>query len=431
MRTLTKLLSTAFTLGAFALHAQAETIVIDNARVVTATSAGVLESADVLVVDGTIESVASNITAPAGARVIDAKGAWLTPGLFDSSTQIGLGDVSSWAVRSDHRVAGTDLGAGFRVSLAIDRKSLHIPIVRAEGVTRAIVRPSASDEIFAGQAATIALAEDNVMVDGSSAVFVYLGENGRRMAAGSRGKAMLDLLDSLDEAEFYARNKRAYDSNRLRPLRQSEHDLEALIPVIENGKPLAVLLDRESDIELLLEETANRDLNLVIIGGREAWKVADQVAARDIPVIIDVMDNLPGTFDETGVRLDNAALLADAGVRIAFMTDDLFGDNRTLTQQAGVAVANGLDWNAAVAAITSAPAVIWGIDDSYGSIAVGKDADLVLWDGDPLEVTSAPTMMLIRGVETSLSNRTLRLRDRYSNLDNPKEVPFGYRATSE
>lgn len=424
MRILTVLLSCV---AMVSMSAGAEVLLINNAKVATATSAGVLEQADVLVEDGVIVEVAGDISAPSGARVVDADGAWLTPGLLDSSTQIGLGDVTSWQIRRDHRVRDTDLGAGFQVGLAINRNALHIPIVRAEGVTRAIVRPSASEEIFAGQSALIALADDDVIVNGSNAVFVYLGEDGGELASGSRGKAVMDLLDSLEEAAFYAKNRRAYESNRLRDLRQSEHDLKALLPVVEGDKPLAVLIDGASDIEVLLEQTANLDLDLIIIGGREGWKVADQLAARDIPVVIDVMDNAPRSFDRAGARLDNAARLADAGVRIAFMTDDLTGDNRTLNQQAGVAVANGLDWNAALAAVTSQAAEIWGIDGSYGSIAEGMDADLVLWDGDPLEVMSAPTMMLIRGQEVDLGNRMLKLRDRYSTLENPIEKPFGYR----
>ncbi len=411
---------------AVSFGAAAETIFIDNARVVTVSDAGVLESGDVLVDDGVIAAVGAELEPPAGAVVVDGAGAWLTPGLFDSSTQIGLGDVESSTVRDDHRVDDSQLGAGFRVSLALDRRSLHIPIVRSEGVTRAIVVPSVGEEIFAGQGATIALADDNVIVDESNAVFVFLGERSHRVAS-SRGKAMLELIDALDEAELLSRNRRAWESNRLRELRQSPLDLDALIPVVDGDKPLVVYVDRASDIEVLLENTADSDVDLIIMGGREAWKVADQIRARDIPVIINVMDNAPGNFDETGVRLDSAALLSAAGIRFALMTEDLFSDNRTLNQGAGVSVAYGLDWDSAIAAITRVPAEIWGLGDRYGSIETGMEADLVLWDGDPLEVTSAPVMMLIRGEAVDLTNRQLRLRDRYSTLENATDQPFGYR----
>ena len=202
------------------------------------------------------------------------------------------------------------------------------------------------------------------------------------------------------------------------PEAESESEVEA------EPEPEAV---PDSGVEPSTGEGADSDVDLIIMGGREAWKVADQIRARDIPVIINVMDNAPGNFDETGVRLDSAALLSAAGVRFALMTEDLFSDNRTLNQGAGVSVAYGLDWDSAIAAITRVPAEIWGLGDRYGSIETGMEADLVLWDGDPLEVTSAPVMMLIRGEAVDLTNRQLRLRDRYSTLKNATDQPFGYR----
>ncbi len=428
MKTITLIMLTVLS-----LNAAAETILIENAKVSTATDRGTLDSADVLVTDGVIVEVSNNIRAPSGAKVVDASGAWLTPGLMDSSTQVGLGDVSSGSVRTDHRVDDTDLGAGFQVGLAIDSASIYVPILRTEGVTRAIVRPSASDEVFAGQSAVIALGNGNVIVDESNAVFLYLGEGGRRVAAGSRAKALIDMLDAFDEAGRYATYLEANKPGRMpfglnthQEWRQSPLDLKALIPVVRGEKKLAVVIDRASDIEMLLDKTADRNLDMVLIGATEAWKVADLLAARDVPVVLDVMDNAPRNFDRLGARLDNAALLAEAGVRFAFMTNDLTGDNRTLTQQAGVSVAYGLDWDSALQAVTSSAAEIWGID-TYGSIAAGMEADLVLWDGDPLEVTSAPTMVMIKGEEIELTSRMLRLRDRYRDLSNPKSNPFGYR----
>lgn len=402
-------------------------IFIRDGRVVTNTDAGVIERGNILVSDGEIVAVGAGIEMPAGALVVDAGGNWVTPGFFDSNTQIGLGDVESSSVRSDHRLDGSDLGAGFRVSLGIDRYSLHIPITRLEGVTRAIVRPSPGSEIFAGQSAILALADRDVIVDGSNAVFAWIGEDGRRYAAGSRAKAMMDLVDAIEETAKYVDNRRAYESRRLRDLRQSQLDLEALVSVVEGDKPLAVYVHRDSDIEVLIEELAPFDINLIIVGGGEAWKVRNLLADNDIPVVLNPMDNAPGDFDETGVRLDAPKLLTDAGVTVAFMTEDLFSDNRTLSQGAGVSVAYGLSWEDALAAVTINPARIWGISDEYGSLARGQQADVVIWDGDPLEVMSAPVYMLIRGVPVELTSRQMRLRDRYSDLENPKSIPFGYR----
>ncbi|MDZ7684267.1 MAG: amidohydrolase family protein [Gammaproteobacteria bacterium] len=419
-------------LVALATVAHANETLIRDGRIMTSSDAGVIERGDILVRDGRIIDVGAEVSVPDGATIVDANGAWITTGLFDSNTMVGLGDVESSSVRSDHRVRNSDLGAGFRISLAIDRHSLHIPITRLEGVTRALVRPSVGEEVFAGQSAILALADDDVIVSSSNAVFVYLGETSHRVAGGTRGKAMIDLIDALDEADLYAGNRRAFERRRLRDLRESQLDLEALVPVIEGDKPLAVYVDRASDIEVLIEEIAarrsgDRELDLVIMGGREAWKVADLLAEEEIPVVINALDNAPRNFDRIGARLDQAALLAQAGVTFAFMTEDLFTDNRTLNQGAGVAVANGLAWEDAIEAITINPARIRGIEDDYGSIEPGKQADIVIWNGDPLEVMSAPTRMMIRGEWVELTSRQLKLRDRYSDLENPTQKPFGYR----
>lgn len=398
------------------LPAVAADYLIKNGRLITASEAGVISQGDILIRDGKIEQVGTELRAP-GATVIDASGAWVTPGLFDSSTYLGLGEVESSTVRSDHRVRETQMGAGFQVAFAIDRNSQLIPITRIEGVTRAIVKPSAGSEVIAGQSAIIHLAgTPDFLVNDSNAVFVELGERGRRYAGGSRAKAFIDLVDALREAGQYNRNRRDVERARFRDLRESTLDLEALVPVLAREKVLAISVDRASEIEMVVNRLGEFDIDLVVMGGREAWKVRDLLAARGVPVVIDPMDNTPRNFDMVASRLDNAAMLVQAGVTVAFMTSDLFGDNRTLTQGAGIAVAHGLDWQDAVAAITSNPAAIWGIADSYGRLEPGLDADVVIWNGDPLELMSAPTTMFIKGEPVKLESRQTQLRDRYRDL---------------
>lgn len=406
------------------LQVQASDVLITNGRLVT--DQGIIEDGQILVRDGKIAEVGTSVSA-SGVDVVDVGGAFVTPGLFDSSTQVGLGDVQSSSVRSDHRVRGTDLGAGFAVGLAINRLAAAIPIARMEGVTRALIRPSHSDEVFAGQSAIIDLGEgDSVIVDASNAVFVYLGEEGLELSAGSRAKGLLDVVDSLKEANVYRKNRRDYERRRLRDLRQSQLDLDALVPVVTGNKPLAVYADRASDIEMIIDQFEQFDIKLVIVGAREAWQVSDLLVSQGIPVIVNPMENLPSNFDQLGARLDNPALLAEAGVLFGYMTEDETGEFRTLTQGAGVSVANGLSWQEAVNAITINPARIWGIDDSYGALRAGLDADIVVWDGDPLEVMSAPTRLMIKGEWVELDSRQLKLRDRYSDLSKERP-PFGYR----
>ncbi|XOV90374.1 MAG: amidohydrolase family protein [Pseudomonadota bacterium] len=413
-------------LGLLALPAQAADLLLKGGRLVTGTEMGVLEGASVLVRDGKIVEVGMEILAP-GAEVIDAAGRTVTVGFLDSNTLVGLGEIESSSVSTDHYVRNTELGAGFRVSLGYDRFASGIPILRSEGVTRALVVPTARSEVFAGQSALVHLGPGKSLINDSNAVFAYLGEDSRGLAGGSRAKALLDLADALREAENYRTNRRAFESGRLRELRESQLDLEALQPVIQGTKPLALYIDRAADIETTLGELEPFGLRLVLVGGREAWKVADLLAEKDIPVVLNVLDNAPSDFDRMGARLDNAKLLHEAGVRIALMTEDQFNELRSLSQAAGVAVAYGLPWTEAIAAVTSSAAQIWGIDDHYGTIAVGKDADLVVWDGDPLEVMSAPAVVLIGGKRVGLESRQTRLRDRYENLREAASKPFGYR----
>jgi imidazolonepropionase-like amidohydrolase len=257
-------------------------------------------------------------------------------------------------------------------------------------------------------------------------VFVDLTEDASEFSGGSRAKAITDLLDALDEAALYSKNKAAYQSGDLRVLRQSERDLKALLPIIQGMKPLAIHVDRAADIETILRQLDPYKLKLIVIGGREAWKVAPMLVAQKVPVIINPLDNLPSSFDQIGARLDNAALLVKAGVMVAFMTEDVFTESRSLTQAAGVAVAYGLAWQDAVNAITINPAMIWGIDELYGALAPGLVADVLVWDGDPLEVTSRPTKIMIDGEWTSLETRQTLLRDRYADLTKGNTT-FGYR----
>ena len=152
--------------------------------------------------------------------------------------------------------------------------------------------------------------------------------------------------------------------------------------------------------------------------------VADQLAAAKVPVLVNPLNNLPGSFERLGATLENAARLQKAGVTFAFMTGDAHTAHN-LRQAAGNAVAYGLSWDAALAAMTTVPARIWGIDDRYGTLEPGKDADVVIWDGDPLELTTFADAVFIRGREIPMTSRQIELRDRYKDLGGP--LPPAYR----
>lgn len=404
-------------------------MLIINAKIVTAGENGIIESGSLLIKGSKISQVSSGKTVGSGPdrisglKVVDAEGAVITPGLFDSGTILALTEVEGGTRGTDFKADKTDFGAAFKVGMAVNRHSSMIPMVRASGVTSVIVRPSAGSQNIAGQSAILSLAEHANLLNDGNAMFVDLRERSRVFSGGTRAIAMTKLEAALDEAMVYKKNKKAYRSGKLKQLALSELDLIALEPVIDGDKPIAVYVDRAADIEQVIKLLGN--YQLILVGAREGWMVKELIAKHAIPVVLNVLDNIPSTFDQLGARLDNAALLASAGVTIAFMTEDIFTETKSLTQAAGVAVANGLPWDSAINAITVNPAEIWGSVVS-GKLESGQIADLVMWDGDPLEVTSKPTRVMIHGEWVSLKSRQTLLRDRYADLSD-KSSAFGYR----
>ena len=255
-------------------------------------------------------------------------------------------------------------------------------------------------------------------------MFAVLGEAGAELSGGSRSAAFLRLREAFQDTLDYAANRKAFDVGERRAYALSRLDLEALIPVVRGELPLVVTVHRASDIEAVLRFAKEWQLKLILAGATEGWMVARQIAEAKVPVLINPLDNLPGSFETLGATLENAARLYKAGVTIAFMTGDAH-NARNLKQAAGNAVAYGLPWDAALAAMTSVPARIWGIADHYGTLEPGKDADVVIWDGDPLEVTTFADAVFIRGEAIPMTSRQIELRDRYKDLGG--EMPPAYR----
>jgi imidazolonepropionase-like amidohydrolase len=395
-----------------ALPASTEIVAITGATVHTMGPAGTLHSATVLIAGGRIQAVGAGIAVPAGARRIDAAGKVVTPGLLDSLTQLGLVEVSAVEDTEDATNADPQVSAGFEVADGINSRSMLLPVNRVEGITRAVSAPAAGKSLFLGQGAVIHLGGGpQTVVRRSVAQFVALGESGARLAGGTRGAAAMRLREALRDALDYDAHRTAYDRAERRPYSLPRLDLEALLPVARGEQPLVALVNRASDIEQVLELARRMKLRLILAGAAEGWEVAGEIAAARVPVLLDPLANLPESFEEMGATLENAARLARAGVTLAFFTGDSH-NSRNLRQAAGNAVAYGLPWDAALAAMTVNPARIWGLDD-YGTLEPGKDADVVIWDGDPLEVTSAAERVFIRGREMPRDSRQIRLRDRY------------------
>jgi imidazolonepropionase-like amidohydrolase len=398
--------------AAHAGQAATEIVAITGATVHTMGSAGTLHGATVLIAGGRIQAVGAGIAVPAGARRIDAAGKVVTPGLLDSLTQLGLVEVSAVEDTEDATNEDSRVSAAFEVADGINSRSMLIPINRVEGITRAISAPAAGKSLFLGQGAVIHLGGGpRTVVRRSVAQFAALGENGARLTGGTRGAAAMRLREALRDALDYDAHRAAYDRAERRPYSLPRLDLEALLPVARGEQPLVVLANRASDIEQVLELARSMKLRLILAGAAEGWEVAGEIAGARVPVLLNPLTNLPQSFEEMGATLENAARLARAGVTLAFLTGDSH-NSRNLRQAAGNAVAYGLPWDTAMAAMTANPARIWGLDD-YGTLEPGKDADVVIWDGDPLEVTSAAERVFIRGLEMPRDSRQIRLRDRY------------------
>jgi imidazolonepropionase-like amidohydrolase len=422
----------------------AENVAIIGGKVVTGGPKGTIENGTVLFEDNKISAVAAALAAPEGYRVINAGGRYVTTGLMVPYSSLGVQEISLEKSTVDHIVNSASpffkpatkvpFSAAFDISHAINPKATPIPVTRIEGITRAVVAPAGTDKIFAGQAAIIDLAGGfQFLTKAKAAMLVEYGISGKDKAGGSRGTAMVYLIKALDEAQTAAQpakrsRKRAAGAGSGKGSLLHPMDLAALVPVVKGEVPMVVIASRAADLmSLVALKDRFAALDLVVYGGAEAWMVADALAAAGIPVILDPTANLPASFEALGATLENAARLEAAGVTIAIASGGGPGHNsRLIAQAAGIAVAHGLGWNAAFRAITINPARIFGIDDQLGSLEAGKLADVVIWDGDPLELMSSPDIIFINGQETPMVSRQTKLRDRYMDLKNMTD-PLAYK----
>ena len=393
----------------------AETVLIQNGRVVTNSSAGIIENGDVLIVDGRIRAVGANVAAPQGARVVDATGKWVTPGAFAAMSEIGLSEISGSGAPNDADIDGELISAAADASRAFNPLVTAIAVTRMEGVTRAAIAPTQTRTMFNGRGALVALGGTPDSVFRARAFqSIEMGETGATRTGGSRAAFWPAFEAALRDAREYPGRYRNGGEGAV----LNEIDAAALQPFARGQGLLLVHIERAADIrELIRFKRANPSLRFAIHGGAEGWMVARELAQANIPVVVDPLVNLPDRFERTAARLDNAALLHAAGVKIAIAPGPGTVDAhqaRLVLQLAGNAVANGLPWDAAFAAVTRGPAEIFGVGGELGQLARGYAADVVVWDGDPLEVMAAPTAVFIAGVEQRLTSRQTLLRDRYN-----------------
>jgi imidazolonepropionase-like amidohydrolase len=410
----------AAALAAFATPAVAETIAITGGRVVVGDGTAPIDGGTVIIRDGNVIAAGASVAVPADARRIDAKGKWVTPGVFAGFTRLGLSEVDAVKGTNDKSGGKSGFSAAIDVAPAIDPFRSPFAVNRAAGVTRAVVAPEAAESIFAGQGAIADLGADSNPVTRARAFqFAEFGEDGSALSGGSRAGTHLHFRAMLREAQDYAAGRGNFDDELLKA-----EDAKALLNVLRGETRLLIHVEGANDMLRLIE--LKRDfpsVKMVFVGASEGWRIAPQLVEARIPVIASALNDLPATFEMLGATQSNIGRMKDAGVQVAIgMINDRDSHQlRYTTQYAGNIVslqfvpgATGLTWDEAFAAISSVPADIMGVGDRFGSLKAGKAADVVIWDGDPLELSSAATTVFIDGVEQPLTNRQNRLRDRYA-----------------
>ena len=407
--------------GAFiGYKANAETIAITGGRVVIGDGSAPIEGGTVVVRDGNVISAGAGVTIPAGARQIDASGKWVTPGVFAGFSRIGLSEVDAVNGTNDKSGGKSGFSAGIDIAPAIDPFRTPFAVNRSAGVTRAVVAPDAGDNMFAGQGAIADLGVDASPITKPRAFqFAEFGEAGAGLTGGSRAGTFATFRAMLREAQEYSANKSNFDDELLRA-----EDARALLPVLRGDTRLLIHVEGANDmLNLIALGKEFADVKMVFVGASEGWRVAPQLAQAGIPVIASALNDLPASFEMAGATQSNIGRMKDAGVKVAIgMINDRDSHQlRYSTQYAGNLVslqrvpgATGLSWDEAFATISSVPADIMGVGDRLGSLKTGKAADVVVWDGDPLELSSSPVVVIIDGVEQPLGNRQQRLRDRYA-----------------
>jgi len=392
----------------------AQTIAITGGTVYP-VSGPKMENATVLIRDGRITAVGPAVTVPGDATRIDARGKWVTPGLIDGGTQLGLTEISAVNATNEGALRGSDVAAAFNVAEGINPASTLIPVTRVEGVTTTLAAPASG--WISGQAVLIDLdgaTIEQMLVRSPVGVLVDLSEGSKSAGGGSRAGVAQRLRRVFSDALEYSRRRTEYTRAQMQQLAAPAADLEALLPVLRGQEPLIAFANRRSDMETALRIGREFKLKLILAGAQEGWVIAPELAAAGVPVLVQPLDNIP-SYDALGVRYENAAVLAKAGVKVALLETDTH-NARDLRQQAGNAVSYGMAWDQALRAVTLAPAEIFGVGDRYGSLDAGKVANVVVWSGDPFEFTSAVEHVFIRGREIPLRSRQTELFERYKTL---------------
>jgi imidazolonepropionase-like amidohydrolase len=424
------------------VHAQSQPFpsayAITHAKIFTLAGSPI-EDGTLVVRDGKIAAVGSSVEVPAGAQVIDAKGLQVYPGLFDAITQMGLSEISAVSATVDSAESGS-YNPDVVAATAVSPSSEHIPVTRASGITEVLAVPASGGfdsgggrGTLGGQASAIHLAGwtvDEMLIKKSAAMVLNFPEIQTRTfdfstftrkekpyteAKQEYDRQINELTDWFDRARHYSQAMEKGSVSKY----DRDLKLEALAPVVRGELPVLVFADRARDIRNAVEFCDKQKLKMILAGGEDAFKVKDLLRSKEVPVILRPMLSLPDEEDEPYDReLSQPAELAAAGVKIAIASfDNSFA--RRLGQNAANAVAYGLPYDQALRAVTINPAQIFGLGNQIGTLEQGKIANVIVTNGDPLELTTDVKYLFIKGQLTSLENKHHRLYEKYLNRPKP------------
>ena len=406
-------------------------IAIRNARIVTVSGPDI-ENGTVVIRDGKIEAVGATVTVPVGARTIDGQGLSVYPGMIDAGTNMGLVEVPQGANGTVDLSEVGDFNPNAKALIAVNPHSAHIAVTRVEGVTNTVTMPTGG--LISGQAALINLLgtapKEMAVVPQAALVINYprIGGGGGGFGGPPQQPANLSeaveanarQLDSirkmLRDAEAYGRTQDAYAKDKSLPRPDINIVLESMVPYVRGERPVIFRADREAEIRGAVKFAEEMKLKPIILGGNDAWKVATLLKEKNVPVILTGVFSFPIREDDPYDTLyENAAKLKQAGVLFAISTGDSGPEVRNLAQYAGMAAAFGLSKTDALKAVTLNPAQIMNVADRLGSIEVGKMANLVVTDGDLLEIRSRIRYLFIDGRPVVLSSRHTELNDAFKD----------------
>ena len=424
-----------FLMAAVAFGAANDTFLIRNIDVYPVTGAKI-ENASILIQDGKIAEIGAKIVPPKGMKIVEGKGLRAYPGMIDSGTTLGLSEISSERVTVDTGELG-EFMPQLRALIAVNPESEHFPVVRANGISSTVTLPAGGGrggggaQIIGGQAALIHMAGwtwEDMAVNRTAAIVLQFPSTG-----GGRGNFAADFPEEFGGAQqSYADRKRAYDQAIQRmndffdaarqyqkeksnnaPGFKKDLKMEAMLPVLDGKVPVAVTAQRERQIRDAMTFADKQHIKIVLMQPRDILKVAADVKAKNIPVILGRTEALPDNEDaayDQGESLPNGVF--KAGIKFAFATfNNEF--SRNLPYNAARAVAYGLPYDEALKAVTINAAEIWGASDRIGSIEKGKWADLMITNGDPLETPTEIKHLYIKGVDVDLTNKQTRLYQKY------------------